>query len=367
MKIIYLLIIATLFSINGVLAQTKSNIVIFSEDGEPFFAFVNGVRQNVSAETNVRITDLTAESFSFRIVFANSGKEPISKNQFLPFGSEYTFKIKTDKKGEMKLQSFGQVELAQATSNSTNSTAYHSTETPVNTTNTVNSTNQSGNGSGTVTTTTTETVQVNSTTNVNGANETMNVNTTTNGQTTNNGTENVSVNMNVGGASVNMNVSVSGTGTTTNENANVNMNVNGMENGNVNSTTTTTTTTTNSSTSANTSSDATNNNTNVTSSSNGSCIYPSDDASFEKMRATVEDKPFSDTKMSTAKLATKNACLSTAQVKIIMELFSMDDDKLAYAKFAYDYTTDRANFYTLSEAFSFDATTTDFNKFLESK
>lgn len=76
-------------------------------------------------------------------------------------------------------------------------------------------------------------------------------------------------------------------------------------------------------------------------------------------------KTFSDTKMSTAKVATKNACLSVKQVMEIAKLFSMDDDKLAYAKFAYDRCVDKANYYQVGEIFAFSTTTDELNKFLD--
>lgn len=357
MKKIFTLIILAL-TVQFAIGQNKLNIVIFSEDGEPFFAFVNGVKQNPSAETNVRITDLTAESFSFRIVFANSGNEPIVKNQFLPFGSEYTFKIKRDKKGVLVMKPFGQVELAQAPANN-NSIVYHSTELPNNNTSATNTNNNT-------TVTTTETVNVTTTNSNAGTNQ--NVNTGANG-------ENVNMNINLGANGMNMNVNVSGTGTGSNGNysENVNMNVNGSEtyntSTNVNGTTThSTTTTTTTTTSGNNYTENTNYNATSTSTTNaGNCFYPADQTSFEKMKTSIESKPFSDTKMSTAKQATKNNCLSTDQIKVIMELFSMDDDKLAYAKFAYDYCTDRKNYYTLGDVFSFSSSTEELNKFLETK
>jgi hypothetical protein len=88
-------------------------------------------------------------------------------------------------------------------------------------------------------------------------------------------------------------------------------------------------------------------------------------ANFDKMKQSVEAKPFSDTKMSTAKVATKNSCLSTNQIKEICSLFSMDEDKLTYAKYAYDYCVDKANYYQVGDIFSFSTTTDDFNEFLE--
>ena len=90
-----------------------------------------------------------------------------------------------------------------------------------------------------------------------------------------------------------------------------------------------------------------------------------DEVPFDKMKQSVEAKPFSDTKMSTAKIVAKNNCMSVNQVKEICKLFSMDDDKLTYAKFAYDYCVDKANYYQVSEVFAFSGTTEDLNAFLE--
>ena len=88
---------------------------------------------------------------------------------------------------------------------------------------------------------------------------------------------------------------------------------------------------------------------------------------FNQLKNSVEQKPFSDTKMSTAKIATKNNCLSSTQILEICKLFSMDNDKLAYAQFAYDYCTDKSNYYILSEVFAFSSTQEKFNAFLDAK
>ena len=52
------------------LAQEKINLVIFSEDGDAFFAFVNGIRQNDKPETNVKVTGLSP-NVSLRLEFAD--------------------------------------------------------------------------------------------------------------------------------------------------------------------------------------------------------------------------------------------------------------------------------------------------------
>ncbi|MFI5203684.1 MAG: DUF4476 domain-containing protein, partial [Flavobacteriales bacterium] len=370
MKKMYALLIPVLLT-TGLFAQGKLNIVIFSEDGEPFFAYVNGIRQNPNAETNIRVTDLTTESFHFRIVFANSTSEPITKDQYLPFGSEYTFKIKKAKKG-FKLAPFGQVALGESTSTAP-SYGYTTTENTGTTANTANTINSNANN------TANTNVAVNGTTNgTTGTNiqtsETITTTTTTN-QGTTNGTENVGLNMNVGANGMSINMNVNGT-----ETGNTSSNVNTA--GNTNVTTTTTSTTTYSTTSTgitgNTQQNNTtgytentntnyNNNTTTNNTASTACYYPASDADFTKMKTSVESKTYQDVMMSTAKQATKNNCLNTTQIGEIMKLFMMDEDKLAYAKYAYDYCTEKQNYYQLADVLTYSATQEEFNSWLEKK
>jgi hypothetical protein len=145
------------------------------------------------------------------------------------------------------------------------------------------------------------------------------------------------------------------------------MNINAMDpNATMNTSTSTTVTSSSSSTGYYDESD---NNTNTQTNSepkstSNACTTAMSQANFNKMKESVESKPFSETKMSTAKVATKNACLSVNQIKVIAKLFSMDEDKLAYAKYAYDYCVDKANYYQVSEVFSFSSTTDELNEFL---
>lgn len=315
-------------SLNAI-CQDKINLVVFSEDGDAFYAYLNGIRQNDKPETNVRVTGVSP-NISLRIEFENKALASLKQAGPLEPGFEHTLRIKKDSKNQLKLRYFGQTELGTAPSNGATSIAYHSTENTVTGENTSSSVNSSPNTITSTTTTTTRSTRGN-----------------TNG-------DNVSVNINMAGVGLNMNVS----------------GVDDMNNTNTSTSSTTVTTTSSSSGSYNSNASSYNQNTQGNSSnsstpSKAGCSSAMSAANFAKMKQSVEDKPFSDTKMSTAKVATKNACLSVNQVKEICKLFSMDDDKLAYAKYAYDYCVDKANYYQVSEVFSFSATTDDFNKFLE--
>jgi hypothetical protein len=330
------------------LAQNKANLIIFSEDGDGFYAYINGVRQNDKPETNVKITGLSP-NVSLRVEFADKALPQLKQTMVLEGGLEHSARIKRDMKKQLKLRYFGQTPIDGAASGGVPTVAYHSVENTPSNAGTANTTNNS------------MSVNNNAGANVGGTQSTTITSTTTNintGSAANN--DNVAVNMNVGGVGINMNVN----GMAPNTGATMN--------------TTTSTTVSSSSSSSYNSSASDNNNQNNNQTNREShhlqnnnqpvksgCVVAMSSASFDKMKETVDSKPFSDTKMSTAKVATKNACLSVDQVKEITKLFSMDEDKLTYAKYAYDYCIDKANYYQVSEVFSFSGTTDEFNKFLE--
>ncbi len=318
-----LLLFAGLFLISfSVFAQNKVNLVIFSEDGDPFYMYVNGVRQNDKPETNVKVTNL-APNISLRVVFENKALPELKQSMALEPGFEHTARIKRDMKKQLKLRYFGQSPLTDEPTPGVATVAYHSVENPVSSDNSSNaSINQ--NSHTTVTSSTT---------------------------TTKNGNagiqENVSVNINVSGVGMNMNVS-------------------GMDdNATVHTTSSTTVTSSSSSSSSGSFQESSPKSTAVVEPVKSGCDGAMSPANFSSLKKSVESKPFSDTKMSTAKVATKNACLSVNQVKEICKLFNMDEEKLTFAKYAYDRCVDKANYYQVSEVFSFSSTTDEFNSFLE--
>lgn len=298
-------------------AQNKLNLVIFSEDAEPFHAYVNGVKQNEKAESNVKITGLSP-NISLRIVFENKALPDLKQNMSLDPGFEHTARIKRDKNQQLKLRYFGQTPLEESTSSGAATVAYHSVETsgaaPEN----------SGNISSTSVSSTTTTTRTSATP----------------------GNEHVSVNISIAGVGMNTNV-------TATEQSGATMN------------TTTSTTVTSSGSGYSETRHTESAGQPAAAPSSAGCSAAMTQSSFSNMKKSVESKPFSDTKMSTAKVATKNNCLSVSQVKEICKLFAMDEDKLTYAKYAYDYCVDKGNFYQVSEVFAFSSTTEEFNSFLE--
>ena len=68
MKTILTITILALLSISS-FAQT-SNLTIFSEDRNPFYLVLDGIRQNETPETNVRVDFLSNNYYTAKIIFA---------------------------------------------------------------------------------------------------------------------------------------------------------------------------------------------------------------------------------------------------------------------------------------------------------
>ena len=90
-------------------------------------------------------------------------------------------------------------------------------------------------------------------------------------------------------------------------------------------------------------------------------------ASFTKAKDNISAGSFEDSKMTVAKQVTKANCLTAAQIAEVMGLFSFEDSKLQYAKYAYDFCYNQGDYYELNAAFTFESSIEDLNQFLESK
>ncbi len=118
---------------------------------------------------------------------------------------------------------------------------------------------------------------------------------------------------------------------------------------------TTTTTTTHSSSS-----------TTTTNQSSDDCSnsWPMKQSDYTSAKKTIEQSSFEDSKLSTAKSIAGSNCLSSDQVADICKLFSFEDSKLTFAKYAYKHTTDPKNYFKVNNVFSFDASKEELNKFI---
>ena len=78
-----------------------SNLIVFTQENEPFTIVVNGVQQNPSPETNIKITGLNAPSYKVRLHFQNPGLADIDKTVYLTPESEASYQVLKNNKGCM--------------------------------------------------------------------------------------------------------------------------------------------------------------------------------------------------------------------------------------------------------------------------
>jgi Domain of unknown function (DUF4476) len=91
-----------------------------------------------------------------------------------------------------------------------------------------------------------------------------------------------------------------------------------------------------------------------------------DPATFEDVKKTISGSAFDDTKLSTAKTILSTNYVTTNQVMEICKLFSFEDNKLAFVKFAYNRTVDPNNYFKLGNVFVFSSNKEELNNFISS-
>jgi len=88
---------------------------------------------------------------------------------------------------------------------------------------------------------------------------------------------------------------------------------------------------------------------------------------LDALLTRLKDIPFDNSKVQTAKNALRYTYYSAPQVKQILQTFSFDNYKLDVAKYAYDVSYDKGNFFVVGEAFSFTSYADKLEKYIASK
>lgn len=322
-----------LFASISATGQIKSNLVFFTEQGERFTLILNGLRQNDTPETNVKVTDLIAPAYKAKIIFEDQALGSFDKNITFNQGTETTLVIKRNNKNEWTVRFMTEVPIAQALPPSPGQQVivYNTNPAPA------------------------RPVQP-------AASQTVT-------QTTTTVTDSYG-DMPAGNVSMNIGINDPTLG------VNFNVNVSGVQDmpSQMSQTTTTTTYST-------TTSQGYNNNYNnqaypqavpaqpvyVLPGYNGpvGCPYPMMPEDFQSVKQSIASKSFDDTRLKIAKQVISTNCLLSSQVKEIMLLFTFEDTRLDLAKFAYGYTYDIGNFYKLNDAFTFESSIDELNEYIQ--
>lgn len=358
MKTVLILILVFCSSIY---AQNTSNLIVFSESGNSFYLILNGIRQNEEPQTNVKVEMLNAPNYTTKIIFSDTKLGEIERKYLLVQDAdgnpaEVTYAI-TEKKGQYKLRWRSAVPLNQAPIYVGEPIIYTTvpkpeigtvviTETTTTSLGTVNTggVNVGVNINEPMVNTDVyveETYSESSSTTINGTTVSQTTTTTTQ---TNGNSESVGINMNVGGVSMGVGINV---------------------NDELGAQTTTTTTTTNTYQTA------------------GAVVVegqpqympgytgligcngiPMSPQSFNQAKKSINEKSFSDSKMTLAKQIASTNCLTSQQAKEITQLFDFETDRLDFAKVVYGSIYDLDNFYIVNDAFEFESSINELNDYI---
>lgn len=313
-KITFLTLLLISFLSNAQINGPVGHLTIFSEDGDKFTLILNGEVINDTPQTNLRVEDLNQPYYNAKIKFEDKTLSDVSKNNLMLTDvdgvfSDVTYKIKRDKnnKTKMKLNYFSSIPVQPDFIPASNVHVIHYGQPrPVVVQQTTTGVSQ------TTTTTTTQT-----------------------GGTT------VGVGVNVGG--VNMGISINDS----------------MGGGAVTQTTTTTTTSNNGGTTGHVVYDEP-----VRGCGGRSCMTS---ANFNAALATIRKQSFEDTQLKTAKQVITANCLNVDQIIQIANTFNFEDNKLEFAKYAYDYCIEPRNYFKLNGIFSFSSNVDELSDYVQSR
>jgi hypothetical protein len=405
-------IVICLMVIMGFQLKTQNNLVVFSENGEPFYLIVNGVKQNIDPQTNVKVMDLIQPMYKVKVIFSEKGKGEISQNVYLADGGEpvknqeFVYTIKLTKKAVYKIRPVSVAPISGDKIDKSQTVVHYTTVEPTKDHNNVVNVSDANSLTNHNTNISEETVGVsigstvaldetngNKATVTNSEKVSVNGSTTTKVQVTETITESKTA-ANPNSANTSVGIDMNG--------MNVNVNINENNNGQLDNQSFNQTTTITSQTITTSSSNASNNNgSHATSSAKVTtsgainepkttkqvatitevkkeepipgykgevgCTSPMSNSSFSELKKNLGTKNFEDAKMKIAKQAMDRNCLLSSQVKELMMEFKFDDARLDLAKYAYKHTYDISNYYKLNDAFKFESSIDELDAFIKGK
>ncbi len=326
-------IIGTILSYQ--LANAQNDLVVFSNNGEKFYLYVNGVKQNPDFETNVRVTNIKQPQVKLRVVFEDNKKIPdLYTNAMLMWegeekkGWEFVYQI-VNKAGKYKIKPYSAAEIHRESTGDQTVVNYSNEEPAPN-------------------------ISVTSPANTNVSLNTQTV-TSTSVTTTNSAAQSPRSNSPNGAVGINISLSPNSAG------------IQIHDDGTTNNSSTSYTTSVVSTTVVSSSSTASEN----TAAPTTPATHPKprtvvkcavSDTEFENIKKSINSKSFEDSKLTVAKQICDSKCLKSSQVRDIMKLFSFEQTRLDFAKYAYKNVIDKENYYQVNDAFQFENSIEELNE-----
>ena len=95
-----------------------------------------------------------------------------------------------------------------------------------------------------------------------------------------------------------------------------------------------------------------------------SCTPSFTDKQFRFILVRLEKEGFESKKLAIAEGVSKNNCLLTKQVRDVVHLFNFENNRVAFAKFAYQNVADKENYNLLLDSFKFETSKQEIRKYI---
>lgn len=100
---------------------------------------------------------------------------------------------------------------------------------------------------------------------------------------------------------------------------------------------------------------------------NNSIGYPVSNEQFLLLKKSMANAYYDNDKLIAGKVILKNNLFTTAQIKELLKLFYNDEQRLEFAKLAYDYCTDKGSYITLQDVFYYTTSKTELLNYIKDK
>jgi len=85
---------------------------------------------------------------------------------------------------------------------------------------------------------------------------------------------------------------------------------------------------------------------------------------FEQLKVTLVRENFDNSRLTLAKQSIAANLFTSVQMKELANLFAFDASKLELAKYGYNYTTDKQNYFILNDVFTYSASKEELARFI---
>jgi hypothetical protein len=94
---------------------------------------------------------------------------------------------------------------------------------------------------------------------------------------------------------------------------------------------------------------------------------PMSDCDFNNLTQSIENKSFESTRMEIAKQVLSHRFVNTRQVMALINLLTFESSKLELAKFAFERTIDKENYFRVNDTFTFESSIHELNEYIRDK